>query len=75
MIKMKMAHDDGLNVFDVIASFPNGNIQVMILAIVLPSKDVVELWSPNVWIIFARTSLEEHESFSRMRDQSTHHYH
>ena len=59
MIQVQMSHDDRLDVFDVIASLANSCVELVIFYIILTCEDVVQLWTPHIWIVFPSAGFEQ----------------
>jgi hypothetical protein len=58
---MKMAHDDGFHILDVVSSLGDLYIKLMILRVIDSGKDVI-IWSaPDLRIVGTSTSLEENQ--------------
>jgi len=65
-VQMQVAKNDSLDIFNAMACFRDGSIQLMIFGIVDSRKDVTELWPPDFGVVTSSTGLVKKETFGWM---------
>lgn len=69
MIKVKMAHDDGFHIFDVMAGLLDLRLELVVFGVINAGEDVVQWRAPDFRVVFSSTGLEEDQAFGRVLNQ------
>ena len=69
MVQVKMAHDDGLDVLDVVACLGDGGREVLVCGVVHAVEDVVYDGPEDFRPVFAAAGFEEDEAGCRVLDE------
>jgi hypothetical protein len=70
VIKMQMAHDHSLDVLNGMPCFGDGLVELLVLFVVDACEEIVEWWTPDLWIIWSGARLKQDQPLCRMLDKS-----
>jgi hypothetical protein len=69
VIKVKVAHDDGFHIFDVMAGLLDLRLELVVFGVIDAGEDVVQWGAPDFRVIFSSAGLEEDQAFGRVLNQ------
>ena len=68
MVEVKVAHDDGFDVLNVMAGLLDLRLELVVFGVINAGEDVVQWRAPDFRVVFSSTGLEEDQSFGRVLD-------
>ena len=69
VVQVQVAHDDGFDVFDVVAGGFDGRVELVLRFVVHARENVVDGRAPDVWVIGPGAGLEEDKTFGWVLDE------
>jgi hypothetical protein len=69
VIEVKVAHDNGFDVFDVMACLLDLGVELVFFGVVDAGEDVVQWRAPDFGVVFTSARFEQDQAFGRVLDQ------